>query len=130
MDARNIVLITGANTGLGYEIVRALCASEVAYELLVGGRSLAKAEQAIQAASSEFPTTRSHLRPIQIDLEDDSSINSAFQLVHDAYGKIDALINNGGRLTGHLSSISPYSANQYSLHTKALNWIAMTLYLP
>ncbi|CAH0032828.1 unnamed protein product [Clonostachys rhizophaga] len=38
-----VVLVTGANTGLGYQIVRAICASETLYEAVVGGRSLAKA---------------------------------------------------------------------------------------
>ena len=34
MSDKNIVLITGANTGLGYEAVRALCASDRVYEIL------------------------------------------------------------------------------------------------
>ncbi|KAB5576142.1 putative short chain dehydrogenase [Coniochaeta sp. 2T2.1] len=96
MDAKKVVLVTGGNTGLGYEIVRALCASDVAYEVLLGGRSLVKAEHAIRSLSKEFPTSCTHLRPIQVDLEDDTSINSAFQFVSNSYGKLDALVNNGG----------------------------------
>jgi NADP-dependent 3-hydroxy acid dehydrogenase YdfG len=96
MDSRKIILITGANTGLGYEVVRSLCDSEVAYELLLGARSLTKAEEAIKTVRNEFRNTPSELRPVQIDLEDDNSITAAFQLVSDAYGRIDTLINNGG----------------------------------
>ena len=100
MNARQVVLVTGGNTGLGYEIVRALCASDVAYEVLVGGRSLAKAEHALQSMSKEFPATHTHLTSIQVDLEDDTSISSAFQFVSDTYGRLDALVNNGGGWSG------------------------------
>ncbi|KAB5550786.1 putative short chain dehydrogenase [Coniochaeta sp. 2T2.1] len=96
MDAKKVVLVTSGNTGLGYEIVRALYASHVAYEVLLGGRSLAKAEDAVRSLRKEFPGSRTRLRPIQVDLEDDASINSAFQLVSVSYGKLDALVNNGG----------------------------------
>jgi NAD(P)-dependent dehydrogenase (short-subunit alcohol dehydrogenase family) len=98
MDTRKIVLVTGANTGLGYEIVKALCASQTAYEVLVGGRSLPKAEHAAKTLSSEFPTTRSHLRAVQIDIEDDSSIEALFELVQESYGRLDALVNNAGKV--------------------------------
>jgi len=86
MDARKIVLVTGTNAGLGYEIFRALCAYEVAYEVLVSPRSLTKAEDAIQALGNEFPRTRSRLRATNIDLEDDSSIESALEAVQTPYG--------------------------------------------
>ena len=68
---KTIVLITGANTGLGFQIVRALCSSDNAFEILVGGRSLVKAQEASKAAVNEFPTTQSRTWPVQIDIEND-----------------------------------------------------------
>lgn len=61
MDQNIIVLVTGANTGMGFEMVRALCNSEVAYEVLIGGSSLVKAGQAANAVMGEFPSTRSRV---------------------------------------------------------------------
>ncbi|KAL5584156.1 hypothetical protein FOVSG1_015507 [Fusarium oxysporum f. sp. vasinfectum] len=94
MDGRKLVLVTGANTGLGFQIVKAICGSDKGYEVLVGGRSIQKAEQAVKNLKEEFPS--SHLHAIQVDIEDDASIASAFEYVKTKYGKLDALINNAG----------------------------------
>ncbi|KAL5583810.1 hypothetical protein FOVSG1_015161 [Fusarium oxysporum f. sp. vasinfectum] len=96
MDGRKLVLVTGANTGLGFQIVKAICSSDKGYEVLVGGRSIQKAEQAVKNLEEEFPS--SYLHAIQVDIEDDTSIASAFEYVKAKYGKLDALINNAGEL--------------------------------
>ncbi|KAF4594912.1 NAD(P)-binding domain protein [Ophiocordyceps camponoti-floridani] len=96
MTDRKIVLITGANTGLGFEMVRALCGSDKAYEMLVGGRSLDKANKAVEAAVGEFPSSKSRVSAIQVDIEDDESIQRAFEDVKGRFGRVDALINNAG----------------------------------
>ncbi|VUC26913.1 unnamed protein product [Clonostachys rosea] len=93
---KKIVLITGANTGLGYQMVRALCDSAQAYEILVGGRSIQKAEQAVKDALAEFPSTKSTPVAIQVDVESDDSIQAAFETVQSKYGRLDALVNNAG----------------------------------
>ncbi|KAI1016042.1 hypothetical protein LB504_009288 [Fusarium proliferatum] len=94
MDGRKLVLVTGANTGLGFQIVKAICSSDKGYEVLVGGRSLQKAEQAVKNLKEEFPS--SYLHAIQLDIEDDISIASAFEYIKAQYGRLDALINNAG----------------------------------
>lgn len=96
MNRKIIVLVTEANTGLGFEMIRALCSSEKAYEVLVGGRSLLRAEQAANAVMMEFPSTRSRAWPIQIDIEDDESIQRVFDGVATQFGRLDALVNNAG----------------------------------
>ena len=98
MDQRAVVLITGANTGLGFEMTRALCGSDKAYEILVGGRSLIKAEQATKNVTKDFPSTRSKLWPVQIDIEDDESIQRVFDQVQTKFGRLDALVNNAGKI--------------------------------
>ena len=100
MDPETIVLVTGANTGLGFEMIRALCSSEKSYELLVGGRSLIKAEQAVDAVMKEFPSTASRVWPVQIDIEDDESIQRVFDEVQTRFGRLDALVNNAGMNAG------------------------------
>ncbi|PFH57080.1 hypothetical protein XA68_15555 [Ophiocordyceps unilateralis] len=96
MADRKIVLITGANTGLGFEMVKALCGSSKAYEILLGGRSLDKANKAVDDVVAEFPSSKSRVSAIQIDIEDDDSIQKAFDNVKGRFGRLDALVNNAG----------------------------------
>lgn len=91
-----IALITGANTGIGYQVVRALYSSNQTYEILVGSRSLEKAHAAIRAAREEFPSSHNKLSPIQIDIESDESIHQAVTEVQSRFGRLDTLINNAG----------------------------------
>ena len=92
-----IVLITGSNTGIGFEIVKALASSHVAYTILMGSRSLEKVQAAIATAKKEFPSSSSTLVPIQVDIEFDDSIERAFAEVQSKYGKVDVLVNNAGK---------------------------------
>ncbi|KAH7076881.1 hypothetical protein BKA63DRAFT_532924 [Paraphoma chrysanthemicola] len=94
--ASQVVLTTGANTGIGFQIVRALCSSNHAYDVIVGGRSTNKVKDAIGAAQKEFPGTKSTFSPIQVDIESDESITKAFDEVKSKFGKLDVLINNAG----------------------------------
>ncbi|KAF4976419.1 hypothetical protein FZEAL_6899 [Fusarium zealandicum] len=94
--SKRIVLITGANTGLGYQIVRALSGSDKPYEILLGGRSIDKAQSAAKSAAEEFPNSQSSIRPVQIDIQDDKSIDALFNDVKEKYGKVDVLLNNAG----------------------------------
>ena len=96
MDSNEVVLVTGANTGLGFQIVRALCSSSKGYDILLAGRSMDKAKQAVKSAEEEFPSSRSRLWPIQVDIEYDDSIQKAFEEVQTKFGRLDALVNNAG----------------------------------
>ena len=96
MAQREVTLITGANTGIGFQIVRALCGSDRAYDIILAGRSLAKVQEAISSATAEIPSSRSRLFPVQVDIERDDSIKGAFEVVQSKFGRLDALINNAG----------------------------------
>jgi len=91
-----IVLITGANTGIGYEAVKALCQSSIPYKIILSGRNLQKAEDATKLVQSEVPETSSTISALQLDVTDDKSIQAAFQKVSADFGALDVLINNAG----------------------------------
>ncbi|KAL4949527.1 hypothetical protein BDW69DRAFT_174222 [Aspergillus filifer] len=94
-DAK-IVLITGANTGIGYQVVRALYSADQPYHVFLGARSLQKAQDAISAIQKEFCSSSNKLTPIVVDIEFDESIQKAYHEVEAQVGKLDALINNAG----------------------------------
>jgi NAD(P)-dependent dehydrogenase (short-subunit alcohol dehydrogenase family) len=87
-----------AENTIGYESVKALYASTTAHTILMGSRSLEKAHVAIAAIWSEVSASKSDIVPLQLDIEDDASIETAFKEVQSKYGKLDALVNNAGTL--------------------------------
>ncbi|RKU45098.1 hypothetical protein DL546_001516 [Coniochaeta pulveracea] len=93
---KKIVFITGGNTGLGFETVKALAASTSAYEIIIGCRTPSKGEEAIASLESQLPNTSSTFSVLQADLTSDSSLESAVRTLTSNFGRLDILINNGG----------------------------------
>lgn len=92
-----IVLVTGANNGIGYETVKALLQSTKAtYHIFLGSRSLEKGNKALEALKAEVPDTKSSVDLLQLDLTDDVSIETAYETVRKSYNHIDTLVNNAG----------------------------------
>ncbi|KAK3071986.1 hypothetical protein LTR53_007652 [Teratosphaeriaceae sp. CCFEE 6253] len=91
-----IVLITGANQGLGYYAAQQMAST--GYHVLVGSRDVKKAEKAIEQiiADDSVKVSKENLAPIQIDVNSDDSIQQAAKTVQDKYGKLDILMNNAG----------------------------------
>lgn len=95
MASKTIVLITGANTGIGHEVVKALLGSNRSYHILLGGRDIKKAEDAVKSSMSEIQS-ESTVEAVQVDVEDDDSIAKAYDHVSSNLSRINALINNVG----------------------------------
>ncbi|KAI1827629.1 hypothetical protein F4861DRAFT_328473 [Xylaria intraflava] len=93
---KKILFITGGNTGLGLEAIKALCQSDVAYEIIVGCRTVSKGEDAITEVKKEYPQTVSTLSTLQADLSSDESLEKAVAEITSKYGRLDILLNNGG----------------------------------
>lgn len=96
MASRKIILITGGNSGIGYEAVKAFFESEKPYRVFMTSRSLEKGEEAIDKLRQECPNASSTLELVQLDLASDESIDQAFAQVQAQTGHIDALVNNAG----------------------------------
>lgn len=90
-----VVLITGANTGIGLATVIALLRSNHRYHIFLGGRDINKARNAARGATEEI-VSQSTIDPFQIDVESDESISLAFEYVSSKSSHIDCLINNAG----------------------------------
>jgi NAD(P)-dependent dehydrogenase (short-subunit alcohol dehydrogenase family) len=86
-------LVTGANKGIGYEIVRQL--AEKDFFVFLGARSEERGQEA--AASLGF----SNVAFIQVDLADPHSIQSAAQKIQEQTDHLDLLINNAGVSLDH-----------------------------
>ena len=115
-----VLLITGANTGLGFETVKALCQSPKAYTILLSGRNLDKATAAVQDVRKEFPQSPSTVEAVQIDIEDDESISRAFEHVASQHGRLDVLINNAGPQGGtslpRMTRLTSFTGGAFDRH--------------
>lgn len=85
-----------ANSGLGYEVVKALYATDVPYELVIGTRTLSKGDEALATLKTEVTSSPSTLSTLQVDLASDASLEAAVKTIADKHGRLDVLINNAG----------------------------------
>ncbi|KAF1980149.1 NAD(P)-binding protein [Bimuria novae-zelandiae CBS 107.79] len=134
MADKSIVLVTGGNTGIGYETVKALYASFDAHVVLMGSRSLDRAHAAIEKLQSEVSQSQSEVVPIQIDIEDDTSIEKLNQEIESKYGRLDILVNNAGGSYDAVMSEKPTVAgireafdHSYSLNVTSTHVLTSTL---
>jgi len=84
-----IALVTGANRGIGRETCRQL--AESGCTVLLTARDLEKAK----AAAAELDGEGVVLRPLQLDVTEDASVESARDWVQKEFGRLDILVNNG-----------------------------------
>ncbi|MFM8524772.1 MAG: oxidoreductase [Cyanobacteriota bacterium] len=85
-----VVLITGANSGLGLETARALLSRGAT--VILGCRSRARAE----AARQELLSSGAAIDRLDLDLASLSSVAAAAEWMARHYGRLDLLINNAG----------------------------------
>jgi len=121
MSSKTIVLVTGANGGIGFESAAALIASSATYHVIIGSRSLSKG----QTALSELQSRKSpgSLSLLQLDVTDTDSIAKAAETVGREFGRLDVLINNAG-----ICSADPLQVGQLreTLETNTLGPAAVT----
>ena len=86
-----VALVTGANSGLGLESVRALAAHQATVILACRSRSRAEATK-----SRLIDEGMSRLDLLDLDLADLNSVEQAADAVHERYGQLDLLLNNAG----------------------------------
>lgn len=89
-----IVLITGANNGIGYETSLMLATASPNYHVILSARDPAKGEQALKEIQDRKP--KGKLSFLQLDVTSDESISAATKKIESSFGRLDVLINNAG----------------------------------
>lgn len=93
------IIVTGGNSGLGYEAVKALAGKNA--EVILACRSIKKGEAAKIEVLKIHP--KAIISVMEIDLMDLRSIHSFADEFHSKHTKLDILINNAGIM------MTPYS---------------------
>jgi NAD(P)-dependent dehydrogenase (short-subunit alcohol dehydrogenase family) len=96
-----VALVTGANTGIGFEAVRGLLqAGMIVY---LAARDTAKGEAAVAELASE-----GDVRFVRIDTTDESTFQPVLDRIDAEHGKLDVLVNNAGAaFPGKIHDIEP-----------------------
>jgi NAD(P)-dependent dehydrogenase (short-subunit alcohol dehydrogenase family) len=97
-----VIIVTGGNSGLGYESVKAF--AEKGATVIMASRSLDKAEAAKKEILGHAP--KGKIIVMQLDLMDLKSIKTFAQEFKTKYNRVDVLLNNAGIM------MTPYSLTE------------------
>jgi NAD(P)-dependent dehydrogenase (short-subunit alcohol dehydrogenase family) len=86
---RPIALVTGANRGIGLEVVRQLAGR--GFTAVLGARDLDKGRSAAEALGGAVPVRR-------LDVADDDSVRELAAELESEFGRLDVLVNNAAIL--------------------------------
>ena len=118
---KRVILVTGANKGIGLEAVRQLSEQLPNARILLGTRSLPNGQAALDKIKKANPAhSYSNIQLLQLDVTDSSSIAAAAQRVKADLGQLDVLLNNSG-ITSHdkdagRAATETLSVNLYGVH--------------
>jgi NAD(P)-dependent dehydrogenase (short-subunit alcohol dehydrogenase family) len=88
MAERPIAVVTGANRGIGREVVRQLAGH--GFAVVLGSRDLAKGRR----AASELDPSGDLVVACRLDVTDPGSVAATSEIVDRRFGRIDVLVNN------------------------------------
>jgi NAD(P)-dependent dehydrogenase (short-subunit alcohol dehydrogenase family) len=87
-DERPVAVVTGANRGIGREVVRVL--ADAGFQVVLGSRDARRGE----AAAAELGGAGAGIVACALDVADDDSVRAAARWVGETLGRCDALVNN------------------------------------
>ncbi|POS72587.1 hypothetical protein DHEL01_v209022 [Diaporthe helianthi] len=104
-QAGKVFVITGANSGVGFELAKLLYQKNGT--VYIAARSSSKIKAAIESIKQEFPSSTGRLESIVVDLSDLRTINSAAQDFLAREDRLDVLFHNAGVMLTSNNAKSP-----------------------
>ena len=95
-DPRKIILITGANRGIGYCLVEKLLEKKKNLRIIMTCRDDEKGQQLHKELSEKYPEDAERFFYHQLDITDEASIAALVDFIKKTFKKIDYLVNNAG----------------------------------
>lgn len=125
--AQPIAIVTGANRGIGLEVVRQL--AHKGMTVILGARDPQKGEMAAANLTNEGL----HVLPRQLDVTDPESISRLAADLDQEFGRLDVLVNNAGILydTWQQPSTADFDTVQEAISTNTLGpWRMCKAFVP
>jgi NAD(P)-dependent dehydrogenase (short-subunit alcohol dehydrogenase family) len=121
-NPNKLVLITGANKGIGFAAARELAVA--GHTVLLGARDPGRGT----AAAAELTAQGLAVRFVHLDVTEPDTITAAARLISEAYGRLDILINNAGisRDRPHPPTELPVAALREVYETNVFGVVAVT----
>ncbi|RUS82997.1 hypothetical protein EGW08_009234 [Elysia chlorotica] len=91
--APKVAVVTGANKGIGFQIVRDLC-KRFEGDVILTSRDDSRGKTAVETLKKEGLDPKYH----QLDINDHSSVVRLRDFLQSTYGGLDVLVNNAGIL--------------------------------
>jgi NAD(P)-dependent dehydrogenase (short-subunit alcohol dehydrogenase family) len=88
--AQQVALVSGANRGLGLEVVRQLSATGMT--VLLGARELASGEK----MAKQFRRDGTDVVAVKLDVTAQEDVDALTRIINRNYGRLDVLVNNAG----------------------------------
>ncbi len=88
-----VIIVTGGNSGLGYESVKAF--AQKGAEVVLTSRSTEKGE----TAKTKIGKVKGNITVLELDLMDFASIRKFTESLKKKYNRLDVLLNNAGIMT-------------------------------
>jgi len=122
-----IALVTGANRGIGLEVVRQLAQVEI--QVILTARNLEKAQEAARPLIDEGL----QIIPKRVDVNDETSVKSLVTDVEAEFGQLDILVNNAAAFAdwSEVASTADLAAAEQVLQTNLFGaWRMIQAFLP
>lgn len=121
MATKLIALVTGANKGIGFEIVRQLAGQGV--QVLLGARDQTRGQEAAQKLQEQGLD----ICFVPLDVTDEASIRAAASTIERDFGRLDILVNNAGvALEAAPASQADLNVMRRTFETNVFGVIALT----
>ncbi|MFN2476822.1 MAG: SDR family oxidoreductase [Chthoniobacterales bacterium] len=126
MDNKKIALVTGANKGIGFEVVRQL--ARLDFRVFLGARNADSGRDAAEKLSAD-----GHVTFVQLDVADGASIQRAADELNVQTDRLDVLVNNAGMMRDADKRALAITSDIFetTLRTNTLGpWLVSQAFLP
>lgn len=109
MISEQVILITGASSGIGAALAELLAAQYMSIRLVIAARSADKLEQ----VATQCRKAGAEVLVVPMDMADTEEVKALAQQALDTFGRVDVLVNNAGYgQMGPIELVTPEEAKR------------------